>query len=239
MIEHEEARLHLADLVLPTLADPLRIAGVRGHVAVCSECQAELEDLRGIDVRIHGTGPAPIPPADLTARVLAVAGARQETSGRALRARRLWRDVTAWRIAAATTVLAATILGVLLATAGSGEHGFTATDSRRFVANPGWEATGHVDYGTRDGRDAIRVHVANLPALASGYYELWMARSVTERLSLGEYDAAPAGTLDVTVDVPGADDQYRGVWITREPMDNDPAWTDDWVVKASFAAPLT
>ena len=36
MIEHDEARLLLADLIVPGLSDPGRSAAVRAHVAVCA-----------------------------------------------------------------------------------------------------------------------------------------------------------------------------------------------------------
>jgi anti-sigma-K factor RskA len=239
VIEHEEARLHLADLVVPTLADPMRVAGVKSHVAVCSECRAELDDLKQLDATIHGTGPAPTPPPELTARVLAVTGSRPTDHDRGPVARRLWRDVTVWRLGTALAVLAATILAALLVTAGSDATRFHATVTRTFAPGPNYLAVGTVACGRLGGHDAIRLHVSGLPSLPSGYYELWMAKSVDERLSLGQYEPAADGTLDITIPVPGGDDEYRGVWLTHEPMDNDPAWSSDWVVKASCGSPVT
>jgi len=59
MIDHEDARLQLADLLVPGLADPTRLAALKAHVAVCPECSAELEDLRYVDTLVRSSGPLP------------------------------------------------------------------------------------------------------------------------------------------------------------------------------------
>jgi len=61
MIDHEDARLQLADLIIPGLADPTRLAALKAHVAVCPECRAELEDLRYVDGLVRSGGPLPEP----------------------------------------------------------------------------------------------------------------------------------------------------------------------------------
>ena len=117
MIEHDEARLSLADLLLPGLADPMRSAAIRAHVAVCDECRGELAELRRVDELLRACGPLPEPSAYLERRILAIAGSEPQPDAvrpplpeRPLRivhgsiekrprggARRLWRSVGAWR----------------------------------------------------------------------------------------------------------------------------------------------
>ena len=104
VIDHEDARLQLADLVVPGLADPTRTAALRAHVAVCADCRSELEDLRYVDGLVRASGPLPEPSAALEARIRAIAGsgaaaARRPRSGSTFqsitrvagRRRRAWR----------------------------------------------------------------------------------------------------------------------------------------------------
>ncbi len=74
VIDHEDARLQLADLVLPGLGDPTRTAALRAHVAVCPDCRSELDDLRYVDGLVRASGPLPEPSAALEARIAAIAG---------------------------------------------------------------------------------------------------------------------------------------------------------------------
>jgi hypothetical protein len=43
------------------------------------------------------------------------------------------------------------------------------------------------------------------------------------------------GTVSATVPVPALETGYKGVWLTAEPDDHNPAWSKAWVVKARFA----
>ena len=74
MIEHDEARLSLADLIVPGLADPTRSAALKAHVAVCQQCRAELLELRRLDALVRACGPMPQASPGLQARILQIPG---------------------------------------------------------------------------------------------------------------------------------------------------------------------
>ena len=99
MIDHEDARLQLADLVVPGLADPTRTAALRAHVAVCADCRTELEDLRYVDGLVRAGGPLPEPSDALEARIREIAGPVSRCSARRRSARHL-QSITTWRVAA-------------------------------------------------------------------------------------------------------------------------------------------
>jgi hypothetical protein len=75
--------------------------------------------------------------------------------------------------------------------------------------------------------------VAGLRPVDGDWYELWLARSPSDRVSLGRFRPDADGRLWTVVSLPEIDeDGYGGVWLTREPDDGDPRWTRDWVFKA-------
>lgn len=253
MIDHDEARLSLADLLLPGLADPARSAAIRAHVSVCDECRAELAELRRVDELLRACGPLPEPSATLEDRIRAIAGSepqeqpvvvvaagppriarrpieRRERGG----VRTLWRSVGAWRVAAAAAAVVA--VGVVLATRGGG---FSQQQSIALQAAPAWAAQGvrgDAQLGRQSGREVVRVRVSGLHRLGEdGYYELWIARNPQDRVSLGAVQVSADGTLDATVPMPALESGYKGVWLTAEPDDHDPAWSKNWVFKARFA----
>lgn len=71
MIEHEDARLSLLDLVVPGLGEPTRTAGLRAHAAACDACQEELADLQRVHDMLWAAGTVPRPDDGLRRRVLA------------------------------------------------------------------------------------------------------------------------------------------------------------------------
>jgi hypothetical protein len=233
MIEHEEARLQLADLVVPGLADATRIDDLRTHLSACASCRAELADLELLDGAIRDAGPAPVPSDALTRSVLAIAGSGARVPLRRSPARRALRSVALWRAATGFAAVGAAALAIVAVRTGA--PALQVSQTRAFAAGPGWHASGSVAYGTLDGVPTVHVQLANLPALKSGYYELWVAKSPTERLSLGVFDASPAGTIDVTLPAPGGSEGYKGIWLTNEPEDNNPMWSPDTVAAARLA----
>ncbi len=223
MIEHEEARLQLADLVVAGLADATRIDALRSHVAACAACRSELADLELLDQTIRDAGPVPAPSPDLSRRVLAIAAGHPPVRTRMRRA------TAARAIGALVGVVALVVLSLRVG------GGLQVSQTVRFAAGQGWHAAGSVEYGKLDGVPTVHLHLSNLPRLRSGYYEIWVARSPSERLSLGVYDASAAGTLDVTLPAPGGDEGYKGIWVTSEPEDNNPMWSNDTVAAARLA----
>ena len=119
------------------------------------------------------------------------------------------------------------------------------TSSSRLLP-PGWitavtpaaayaSTRGDVALGSIGGRRAIRLRLSGVAPVTHGFYELWIAESPTDRVSLGPVVADAAGRVDETLLLPTLDAGYRGVWITRQPAGSGPGWTTDWVMKARFA----
>jgi anti-sigma-K factor RskA len=238
MIDHDEARLLLADLLVPGLGDPTRSAAVRAHVSVCSRCQAELGALRQIDTRIREAGPMPHPSDELTARVLSLTADRRPAPAPArapeVRRRRLRDSVALWRVGTAAFA-AATVLALALAISRGGSEVSATGRTVALRVAPRWHATGRAQLVSVRGTRAVRVEISGLPAAADGaYYELWLAHSPTDRISLGAVQPDRSGRIEAVVPLPAPGSAYRGVWLTREPNDNDPRWSDDWIVAGRF-----
>lgn len=233
MIDHDDARLQLADLVVPGLADPTRTAALRAHVAVCAECQSELDDLRYVDDLVRAGGPLPEPSEALEARIREITG--PAATGTAPRLRRRFESITTWRIAAAG--LAATTVALAAALIAGNDDGNTfqpnATRAME-TAEPWAGATGSVATGTLGGSPALQVKIANVQPPAPGAtYEVWVANDPKARISLGTIQPDASGSATVTLPIPAAAADYRRVWVTNEPADGDPKWTSDWIVKTA------
>lgn len=246
MIDHFEARHLLFDLVVPSLGGPGRRSSLTAHVAVCEECQGQLEELQRLDANLRAVGPLLDPSPGLRERVLTLPSYGQaarhgllvRTAAGEPRRDHPWRTVGAWRaIAAALAIAAAVLLALLLVDADRGVGGGgTWTEGRTVAleAAPGWNVTGSagLDQGPDD-RRALRVEAKGLRPVRGQWYELWLARSRTDRISLGRFRPDAQGRIWALVSLPQLPGEgYRGVWLTREPDDGNPAWTSDWVFKA-------
>ena len=232
MIDHEDARLQLADLIVPGLADPTRTAALRAHVAVCADCRSELEDLRYVDGLVRAAGPLPEPSEALEARIREIAGPvpprRAPTLRQHLQSIRLWR-VAAAGFAAATVALA------VVALTGRTSDSFRPLQQRALTASAGWSgASGTVATGTVDGAPALRIVLRGVkPPTKGAAYEVWLARDPQARISLGTIEPDASGRATVTLPLPAAASDYQRVWVTNEPADGDPKWTSNWIVRAS------
>jgi anti-sigma-K factor RskA len=233
VIDHEDARLQLADLVVPGLADPTRTAALRAHVAVCADCRSELEDLRYVDGLVRAGGPLPEPSAELEARIREIAG--PVPLRRAPTFRQHLQSIRVWRVAAIGFAVATVALAIAAITGGGSSDAFRPLQQRPLTASPGWpSAGGSVATGTLDGAPALRVVLSNVKPPAKGSaYEVWIAQTPQARISLGTIEPDASGHATVTLPVPAVASDYRRVWVTSEPADGDPKWTTNWIVRAS------
>ncbi len=232
MIEHEDARLQLADLILPGLGDPTRTSALRAHVAVCPDCRSELDDLRYVDGLVRASGPLPEPSAALEARIAAIAGPVPMQRGAGLR--RHFQSITTWRVAT-VGLAAATVAFAIAAFTGDSADGFQPTQERAMTTSDKWAgATGTVVNGTVDGAPALRIELTDVkPPAHGGTYEVWIAQDPKARISLGTIEPDASGKATVTLPVPSAANGYTRVWVTSEPADGDPKWTTNWIVRAA------
>lgn len=232
MIDHEDARLQLADLILPGLGDPTRTASLRAHVSVCPDCRSELDDLRYVDGLVRASGPMPEPSAALDARIAAITGS--EPAARGAGWRRRFQSVTTWRVATAGLAVATAVLAVLAFT-GDSSDAFQPTQERAMTTSDKWAgASGTVVNGTVDGAPALRIELSDVqPPAAGTTYEVWIAEDPKARISLGTIEPDASGKATVTVPLPAAADGFKRVWVTSEPADGDPKWTTNWIVRAA------
>ncbi len=232
MIDHEDARLQLADLVVPGLADPTRTAALRAHVAVCPDCRSELDDLRYVDGLVRAGGPLPEPSEALEARIREIAG--PVPVQRAPGLRRRFQSVTTWRVATVGLAAATAAFAIAAVTGGSADA-FQPTQQRAMATAPGWTgANGTLATGTLAGSPALRIDLRDVPPPPNGAtYEVWIGQDPQTRISLGTIEPDASGRATVTVPLPAAASEYERVWVTSEPADGDPRWTSNWIVRVA------
>jgi anti-sigma-K factor RskA len=233
VIDHEDARLQLADLIVPGLADPTRTAALRAHVAVCADCRSELEDLRYVDGQVRAVGPLPEPSDQLEARIREIAGPLPLRRGPTFRQH--LHSIRLWRVAAAGFAAATVALAIAAFTGGGSSDSFRPIQQRQLVAAAAWSgAGGTVATGTVDGARALRIDLWNVkPPVNGASYEVWVAQVPQARISLGTIEPDASGRATVTLPLPAVAADYRRVWVTSEPADGDPKWTTNWIVRAS------
>jgi anti-sigma-K factor RskA len=233
VIDHEDARLQLADLVVPGLADPTRTAALRAHVAVCADCRSELEDLRYVDGLVRAGGPLPEPSAELEARIREIAG--PVPPRRAPTLRQHLQSIRVWRVAAIGFAVATVALAIAAFTGGDSSDSFHPLQQRALTAAAGWTgASGTVATGTVGGAPALRIELRDVkPPSNDEAYEVWIAQTPQSRISLGTIAPDASGRATVTLPLPAAAAGYKRVWVTSEPADGNPKWTSNWIVRAS------
>jgi anti-sigma-K factor RskA len=233
VIDHEDARLQLADLVVPGLADPTRTAALRAHVAVCARCASELEDLRYVDGLVRAVGPLPEPSNQLEARIREIAGPLPLR--RSPTFRQHLQSIRVWRVAAAGFAAATAALAIAALTGGGSSDSFRPIQQRPLVAAAAWPGvSGTVATGTVDGARALRIVLNNVrPPVNGAAYEVWVAQNPQARISLGTIEPDASGRATVTLPLPAVAADYRRVWVTNEPADGNPKWTTNWIVRAS------
>ncbi len=232
MIDHEDARLQLADLLVPGLADPTKTSALRAHVSVCPECRSELDDLRYVDGLVRASGPLPEPSEALEARIRDITGPVAEPRAAGLRQR--FQSITTWRVAT-VGLAAATVAFAIAAFTGGSSDGFRPIESQTMLTADTWAgAKGTLVKGTVDGAPALRIELSDVKPPANGAtYEVWIGPDPKQRISLGAIEPDASGKATVTVPVPSAADGFKRVWVTSEPADGDPKWTTDWIVRVA------
>lgn len=203
MSEHRRFEELLALRVLGELG-PEGALELGRHLTVCPECREEAEALRLVHDELSGAS-VPTPP-HLKDRVMADLP------------RRRWRVPG---VLAAAALLMALLLGGVYAQfldgtdAPAGEASLSPTE----LASG---ASGKVRLEETGSNVRVRLDVSGLPRLRSDeYYELWFVEG-EERISGGGFTVDGEGRATVTMNAPGAADEYPAVGITREKSPGDP-----------------
>ncbi len=196
-------------------------------------------ELAAIASAIRAAGPALAPSAELDARVRAIpraAAPAQEAGVADLGARR--SRAAAWRAATVALASVAAVLGVLLLTRGPDAPGARELGRVAFTANAdaGVTSSGSAVLEETDAGDRrVRLELRGLAPSSDGFYQLWISQDPDHRIAIGAFRPDADGKVSAVLELPDLDATWKALWLTREPDDGDPAWTDDWIVKGSIA----
>ena len=203
------------------------------HLATCARCQAEARELEPTATLLAGAaGPLPAPPPELAARTLLAVQQADRTPEHPRRGRsvaRPWRERLAWRPLALAGAAAFALLAVTLI-AGDRRGSTPDVEVVATLRAPGGQSAAVSVTKTGIGR-VIRFNTRDLPILPTGqYYELWWVgpgdrRGRPNRISAGTFHPDEQGRSQVQFAAAVDPARYRGIAVTAEPGDGDPAPT--------------
>jgi anti-sigma-K factor RskA len=150
---------------------------------------------------------------------------------------RAWASLTTWRVAAAGFA-AATVVLALVAASGGGTSSSPGTVAQPVALKPnvGQTASGQASFASTGGPTrTIRVRIDGLAPTGKGFYELWLSRTPTQRVSVGVFRPDSRGRIDANIRVPELGSHWTGLWLTREPPTGHRGWSKQWIVKAKLA----
>jgi anti-sigma-K factor RskA len=183
------------------------------HMATCSVCQAEVDELRPAADALPMAAPPMLPPPELKDRIMAevereaaLLGAAGTGADRPARGRRL-RWPGGWRLAPVAAALL--IAGVLVGIALGGPDARTVSAS---VEAPGATAEVRVE------GDRATLVADDLPAPPEGrVYEVWLMPEGSEVPEPTDVLFTPRGDGSATAAIPSVSD-VRQVLVTDEPF---------------------
>ena len=223
-------------LALAALREPLP-ADDAAHLASCAVCTAEVASLRrSVDAvavpELAAPGASVPPPPHVWEAIAAATGV---AAPRRVRSHRrgprceppAGADVLPFRsrrrpllLVAASVVIGAVVGAGAVAVLRNGDDDVEAVETVALDPLAGNEASGRAEVVVRkDGSRALEVQLT-APALADGYYEVWLIEpSITDMVPLG---IARSGTQ--TFELPADLDlsEFPLVDVSQEPLDGDP-----------------
>ena len=237
MIDHEDARLQLADLIIPGPRRPDAAGGPEGARRRLRRLPRRargpaLRRLACVRAGGHRCPSRPGPSAYPRYHRHRLCAARRTGRAASSRASRTWRVATIrprvrhgrrgrWSRSPVTAVAA--------------PRSAPRTSRAMLTAAPYEGAT----IGTADGDAERRSGGAHRPvrraAARSGRRPTRSGSPATRQARhLARHDrAGQAGKASVVLPVPAAAKGYQRVWVTNEPPDGNPRWTTDWIVRVS------
>jgi len=224
--------------------EPEEAAEVKDHLASCSDCRRELEELRKVNRALEAAPPPANPPSHLKDEILSQVRAEQrylstedESSVAEERASSTIARSKNLRIilssAAAAAVVAFVAIGVLL--------GFQREEppvaTIQLVPTP-QEAAGLEGYwGVAEirpqpsGNQQVELKLNNFEQpKPNSYYDLWFV-SGESRISAGSFTSVGKGETRVMLNAPPEARNYHTLLITEEHVDERPAPSDEVALK--------
>ena len=224
--------------------EPEEAAEVKDHLASCSDCRRELEELRKVNRALEAAPPPANPPSHLKDEILSQVRAEQrylssedESSVAEERASSTSARSKNLRIvlssAAAAAVVAFVAIGVFF--------GFLREEppvaTIQLVPTP-QEAAGLEGYwGVAEirpqpsGNQQVELKLNNFEQpKPNSYYELWFV-SGERRISAGSFTSVGKGETRVMLNAPPEARNYHTLLITEEHVDERPAPSDEVALK--------
>jgi len=224
--------------------EPEEAAEVKDHLASCSDCRRELEELRKVNRALEAAPPPANPPSHLKDEILSKVRAEQrylssedESSVAEERASSTSARSKNLRIvlssAAAAAVVAFVAIGVFF--------GFLREEppvaTIQLVPTP-QEAAGLEGYwGVAEirpqpsGNQQVELKLNNFEQpKPNSYYELWFV-SGERRISAGSFTSVGKGETRVMLNAPPETRNYHTLLITEEHVDERPAPSDEVALK--------
>lgn len=202
MTECDAIRPELAGYVLGGL-EPGEVAVVEAHLAACTVCRAERDELAPLPPLLGLAGPdSPPAPDDLRPRVLRTAGRRRQVP----------------ILVAAALMLLAGLAGGLVVTLGTG-----APDADMVVALGAADTAGvsgdaellQTDAGVR-----LDLALAGVQPASDGYYHAWLERD-GRRVSAGTFVGTTDGQVRAQLLCGGRLEDYDRVTVTWHGFDGE------------------
>ena len=208
------------------------------HVQQCPRCQSRLDQLSAVvaSTRAVTEDDRPLAPPDHVwdSIVEELGLASDGASVVVLADERARRRGRMWLMAAAAAVVGIALGAVV--TAGlqqSGSEQLVASTTLGPIADSGFQGTASVEQV--DGQSVLVVSVPDLPAMADGYYEVWMATPDTSTMvAMGTLNAGHVGRFTLPDGMnPGA---FPVVDVSVEHFDGDNGHSATSVVRGQFTA---
>jgi anti-sigma-K factor RskA len=229
-------------------------AEVRRHLASCSDCRRELEELRKVNRALEAAPPPTDPPSHLKDEILSQvrpAGERsssneEQEDSASLRERRRFLEAprsdrskhlrVVLPSAAAAAIVVILALGVFFGLLRQEPPVATI----QLVPTP-QEAAGLEGYwGVAEirpqpsGNQQVELKLNNFEKpKADSYYELWFV-SGERRISAGSFTSVGEGETRVLLNAPPETRNYRTLLITEEQIDDHPTFSEEVALKGEM-----
>jgi len=253
-MKYAEVHPNLAAFVLGGL-EPEETAEIQRHIASCTDCQSELQELRKVNRALDAAPPPAVPPSYLKGEILSRVRAErlssssktgatessssseeQRSSHRTSRFNHFKKFRLVLPSAAAATLVAVIALGIFF--------GFLREEppvaTIHLIPTP-QEAAGLKGYwGVAEirpqpsGNQQVELKLNNFEKpKPNSYYELWFV-SGEKRISAGSFTSVGQGETRVLLNVPPEASKYHTLLITEEHVGQGPAPSREVALKGDM-----